>query len=78
MSWPRFLAYNALGAALWVGLWVTLGDLAGAHINTIYPLAVRYQTYLGIAVGVLLVGLIVRAVLRRRHTRVAATDTHHD
>ena len=66
MAWPRFLAYNALGAALWVGTWVSVGDLAGSHINTIYPLAVRYQTYLGIAVGLIILALILRAVLRRR------------
>ncbi|TNC20087.1 DedA family protein [Amycolatopsis alkalitolerans] len=66
MHWLRFLAYNALGAALWVGTWVTLGDLAGTHIDTIYPLAARYQTYLAIAVGVLILAVIVRAVLRRK------------
>ena len=66
MAWPRFLAYNALGAALWVGVWVSLGDLAGAHIDTVYSLAVRYQAYLGIAVGVVILALVVRAVLRRR------------
>lgn len=65
MGWRRFLLYNALGAALWVGAWVSLGDLAGAHISTIYPLAVRYQAYLGIAAGLAVLGLIVRAVLRR-------------
>jgi len=36
MRWLRFLAFNALGAALWVGTWVTLGYLAGSHIGTIY------------------------------------------
>jgi membrane protein DedA with SNARE-associated domain len=75
MPWPRFLAYNALGAALWVGVWVTLGDLAGAHINTIYPLAVRYQTYLGIAVGVVVLALIIRAVLHRRRRATAPANT---
>lgn len=68
MPWRRFLAYNALGAALWVGTWVTLGELAGAHIGTIYPLAVRYQTYLLIALGVVALALVVRAVLRHRRT----------
>ena len=24
MPWPRFLAANVVGAALWVGLWTTL------------------------------------------------------
>ncbi|HEX7659417.1 MAG TPA: DedA family protein [Pseudonocardiaceae bacterium] len=73
MAWHRFLGYNALGAALWVGTWVTLGDLAGAHINTIYPLAVRYQAYLGIAVGVVIVALIVRTILRRRRSGTPPT-----
>ena len=36
MHWLRFLAYNALGAALWVGTWVSIGYFAGQHINTIY------------------------------------------
>ncbi|HVV12069.1 DedA family protein [Amycolatopsis sp.] len=75
MGWAKFVAYNALGAALWVGLWVCLGDLAGAHINTIYPLAVRYQTYLGIAVGVLIVALIIRALVRRYRHRPPSSAT---
>jgi membrane protein DedA with SNARE-associated domain len=29
LRWRRFLAFNALGAALWVGTWVSLGYLAG-------------------------------------------------
>lgn len=72
MPWRRFLTYNAVGAALWVGTWVTLGDLAGAHIDTIYPLAVRYQAYLGIAIGVVILALIARAILRRRRHRTPA------
>ena len=35
MRWLRFLAFNALGAALWVGTWVSVGYLAGSHIDTI-------------------------------------------
>ena len=33
MRWLRFLIFNALGAALWVGTLVSVGDLAGSHIN---------------------------------------------
>jgi membrane protein DedA with SNARE-associated domain len=55
MPWRRFLVFNALGAALWVGLWVTLGDLAGSHITAIYDTARRYELYLAIAVAVVLV-----------------------
>src|SRR4051794_40344037 len=36
MPWRRFLVFNALGAALWVGLWTTLAYLAGSHINEVY------------------------------------------
>ena len=29
MRFPRFLVLNAIGAALWVGVWTTVGNLAG-------------------------------------------------
>ena len=29
MHWKKFVVFNALGAALWVGVWVTLGYVAG-------------------------------------------------
>lgn len=44
MHWSRFLGFNALGAALWVSVWTTLGYLSGNHINTIYPVVTRYGT----------------------------------
>ena len=66
MRWLTFLGFNALGAALWVGLWVSVGGLAGAHIRTLYPLVVRYEAYLGIVIGLLIVAVIIRALLRRR------------
>lgn len=69
MHWAKFLAFNALGAALWVGLWVALGDLAGTHITAVYETFHRYQLYLLIALGVLIVAGIVRHLLRRRSRR---------
>jgi membrane protein DedA with SNARE-associated domain len=66
MHWLRFVAFNALGAALWVGTWVSLGDLAGNHLNTIYHYLTEYSWYLLIAVVVLLAGYIVRRVVRLR------------
>ncbi|MCO5972665.1 DedA family protein [Actinoallomurus soli] len=55
MHWPRFLAFNALGAVLWVGLWTGLGYAVGTHIGAISQQAFRYQIYLlaGLAVIVL-------------------------
>jgi len=66
MPWLRFLAFNLLGAVLWVGVWSTLGYVAGGHIGTIYAQFQHYLIYIGIAVAVLVLGLIVRAVLHRR------------
>jgi membrane protein DedA with SNARE-associated domain len=72
MRWLRFLAFNALGAALWVGTWVSLGYLAGSHIDTIYPRITKYSFYLLIALAVLLTAYIAWRVLRRR-SRAAPT-----
>jgi membrane protein DedA with SNARE-associated domain len=66
MHWRRFLIFNALGAALWVGTWVSLGYLAGNHISTIYHYITQYSLYVLIALAVLVLALIVRHVLRRR------------
>lgn len=69
MPWPRFLAFNALGAALWVGLWSSLAYLAGSHITAVYDEILRYQRYVLIAVGLLVAALIVRHLVRRRQAR---------
>ena len=66
MGWRRFLAFNALGAALWVGAWVTLGYFAGANLNTLYPAIQRYELYVLVAAAVLVVVLIARHLHRRR------------
>jgi membrane protein DedA with SNARE-associated domain len=66
MRWPRFLAFNALGAALWAGAWVSLGYLAGNHIGRIYHYISEYSWYVLIALAVPLAGYIAWRVLRRR------------
>jgi membrane protein DedA with SNARE-associated domain len=68
MPWRRFLAFNALGAALWVGAWVSLGDLAGQHLDTLYPAIQRYELYLLAAASVLAATLLARHLHRRRNT----------
>ncbi|MFD4609889.1 DedA family protein [Streptomyces sp. NPDC058440] len=65
MHWLRFLAFNALGAALWVGLWVSLAYAAGTHIDTVYAEISRYQVYVLVALAVLVVALIARHLVRR-------------
>lgn len=65
MRWRSFLAFNALGGVLWVGTWTTVGYLSGSHINEIYSALVRYETYLAIAVAILLIAYIARRLYRR-------------
>jgi membrane protein DedA with SNARE-associated domain len=69
MPWKRFLVFNAIGAALWVGTWTTIGYLSGSHINTIYDAAARYSTFLLAALAALLAAYIARRLLRRRRAR---------
>ncbi|WP_344918022.1 DedA family protein [Streptosporangium oxazolinicum] len=66
MPWLRFLAFNALGAVLWVGMWTVLGYTAGTHIGEFYDEISRYYTYVLIGLAVLAAGLIARHLLRRR------------
>jgi membrane protein DedA with SNARE-associated domain len=74
MHWLKFLAYNALGAALWVGLWVTVGDLAGGHITAIYDTISKYEIYVLIALGVVVVALVARHLIRRRNKNRAEPE----
>jgi membrane protein DedA with SNARE-associated domain len=74
MHWRRFLFFNAIGAALWVGVWVSVGYLAGNHITVIYQQITRYSLYVLIALGVALVAFIawhLRRRARRRARRAA-------
>jgi membrane protein DedA with SNARE-associated domain len=65
----KFLVFNAIGAALWVAVWTSVGYFSGSHIDTIYHDATRYSTYLAIALGVLLLVFIARHVVRIRRAR---------
>jgi len=71
MHWLRFLIFNAIGAALWVAVWTSAGYLSGSHIDTIYSTATRYDAYLAIGVGALII-LYVSRWLKRSRTRPAS------
>jgi membrane protein DedA with SNARE-associated domain len=71
MHWARFLGFNALGAALWVAVWTSVGYFSGSHIEEIYREATRYDTYLAIVVGVALIAYLARALYRQRRRRAA-------
>jgi membrane protein DedA with SNARE-associated domain len=71
----RFLAFNALGALAWVGVWTSLGYLAGHHLGAIYDWIRHYQLYLLTGLGCLLVaGLVVLGLgHHRRRTSAGAS-----
>jgi len=75
MPWPRFVAFNALGAALWVGTWTAVGYLAATHIQAIYTQANRDVLYLLAAAALAIVALIVRHRRRRARHGAAATES---
>ena len=72
MPFHRFLVWNALGAALWVGVWSTGGYLAGDHIEAIASAISRYVVLAG-AIAVL--GLIGYVWFRRRRRRRSADSS---
>ena len=71
MPWLHFLAFNALGAVIWVALWTTVGDLAGNHITTIYNDVSRYFIIVVAVVAVLAIAIAIRKIRRRRQSRAA-------
>jgi membrane protein DedA with SNARE-associated domain len=69
MHWKKFAMFNALGAALWVAVWVSIGYFSGSHIDSIYNTATRYEAFFGIAVGLVILAFIGRHVWRWRKRR---------
>jgi len=75
IAWLRFLAFNALGAALWVTVWTSVGYFSGSHIGSIYNAATRYDAYVGAAVAVLLLTWLGRRIwISRRGPRSKGAD----
>jgi membrane protein DedA with SNARE-associated domain len=68
MHWLRFVAFNALGAALWVGTWVSVGYLAGQHITTIYNAITMYSLWAAIAAVVLIAAWVGYRIMKRRRS----------
>jgi membrane protein DedA with SNARE-associated domain len=69
MYWSRFLIFNAIGAALWVVVWTSVGYFSGSHIDAIYSDATRYSTYLAITAAAVLLAYITCRVVRVRRAR---------
>jgi membrane protein DedA with SNARE-associated domain len=72
MPWWRFLAFNALGAVLWSGIWTAFGYTAGEHIAPIYDEFRRYEIYLLIAIAVAMMLLLLRWFWRNHRPKTTA------
>jgi membrane protein DedA with SNARE-associated domain len=66
LRWQRFLLFNAIGAALWVAVWTSVGYFSGSHIDTIYSDATRYIKYLAIAAALVIAAYVALRVRRAR------------
>lgn len=75
MYWLKFLAYNVLGAALWVGVWVSIGYFSGQHITTVYNAVTSYSLYAAIAAVVIIAAWITVRMRRRRRDGAAAAQS---
>jgi membrane protein DedA with SNARE-associated domain len=78
MHWLKFFFFNALGAALWVGTWVSIGYFAGQHITTIYNDVTRYSLYVLIAAILLIAAWILFRVRKHRRSKAAAAQPGED
>jgi membrane protein DedA with SNARE-associated domain len=74
MRWTAFCGYNALGAALWVGIWTAVGRLAGHHIVAVYQHVQRYQLWVLAALVLLAAALVTRHLIRRRRASANRTE----
>ena len=68
----RFTVSNIIGAVAWVATWVTLGYVAGDHIQAIYTDVSRYALYVVAGAVVLLAAWITLRVRRRRSGKAEA------
>lgn len=66
IRWPRFLLFNAIGAALWVAVWCTIGYAFGSHIDAVYSALTGVELYLAIGLVVVVVAFVAHRIRRRR------------
>jgi membrane protein DedA with SNARE-associated domain len=69
--WRRFLLFNAIGAAAWVGVWATAGYVASDHLTKVEHLLGKYEWYALVAVVALILGYIAWRMVRRRRAKPA-------
>lgn len=63
MRWPKFIVFNAIGAALWVGVWASVGYFGGDHIEALHKYAAVFS---GLALLLLILYIIYRILKKKR------------
>jgi membrane protein DedA with SNARE-associated domain/rhodanese-related sulfurtransferase len=69
MSYVRFLAYDALGAALWAGLWVGAGVIFGREVDRVLDMMERTGSHLPWVIVTLIAMWVAAKVWQRRRLR---------
>lgn len=67
MHWRKYTTFNAIGVALWVAYWMSVGYFGGSHIATI----LKYQVYVTVAVVLGLAVFIGRKLNKRKARNIA-------
>jgi membrane protein DedA with SNARE-associated domain len=78
MPFLKFLICNAIGAALWVGVWSSAGYFAGNHLDAIEGAFHRYSNVALAAIVVLVAAYIWHHVRRRRAHRAEDLKAESD
>lgn len=63
MRWPKFIVFNAIGAALWVGVWASVGYFGGDHIETLHKYATLFS---GLAILAIILYVVYRVIKKKR------------
>ena len=70
MRWPRFLLFNALGAAIWVCFWVGITYYLGDRLVIIFTRFKMFEVWLLAALAaVVLLYIMYRLIGRHRRDR---------
>lgn len=70
MAWPRFLVANAIGAALWIGVWSVLAYRFGHAVSLIPDIVHHLGLVAAVLIPLLIIGILALHLrARRRATR---------
>jgi membrane protein DedA with SNARE-associated domain len=66
MPWQRFLPYNALGAALWVGLWGTLSYALGSKVELFIKFFRKFEVLVVTGAVLVFLGLVAYFFVQKK------------